>query len=589
MSSFLKAKWYKYLDRNCDINPRNLYIYFLVGSLPAILVERNSTSSLSSTLGWFLTKACGVFTAYLSWRAIAWLLNGRYQSKIYHLIFVGAFGAALGGFVVHFIGVSLSLNDEVRLGARIFTSSLIGAVWLPSMSTANNSLTKFKSRVKEMTDRLVSQDQIKFKQSMIFDFLTSSFYRSIQKKLSVTSLEARELFNSYLGDPSVSKELPEIVTRIATTSFRDLSHSIHEDFKSNQYEDEVRQAPSVWMRLRKSIHISAILKKTPILDAFPYAFITSLFCAAFILRHSGSLTSGVTIAIIFISNYLTLKIHGYLISLNKYPQALFISLAIASTALLPPLLLTLLRKIDVFDYQFEGTNFYSFSYFILAMVISFLGYVAVLIRTTIQEIEQSLQNEYEVGADKEQIVAAEISRITNICAKYIHGNLQSSLITLSKNLGVAMQNQDAEKVDSLINQILEILRDPEVDLERKSSNIHLEISSKSALWGGLVDIHQNVSIAENRIPPSLVVQISDCVEEAISNAVRHGKASAIEISLHEGPEGKIILMVTDNGLLVPKPVGGFGFKIYQEASLGNWSIRRDEENNLTIIEITYIA
>jgi signal transduction histidine kinase len=277
----------------------------------------------------------------------------------------------------------------------------------------------------------------------------------------------------------------------------------------------------------------------------------------------------------------------YLCSFTKIPKGIFIFLAIASTAILPPLLFSLLRLIDSFDYRFEGTHFYPLSYFILAMVISFLGYVAVLIRTTIKEIELSLQNEYEIGANKEQIVALEISRITNICAKYIHGNLQSSLITLSKNLEVAMENQDAPKVDSLISQILEILRDPEVDLERKVNNIHLEIRARVALWSGLVEIHQNVSVPESRLPSSLVIQISDCVEEAISNAVRHGKASAIQIALYERPEGRIVLTISDNGILSPDPIGGLGFRIYQEASNSNWSIKRDEANNLTVIEILF--
>lgn len=587
MSPYSKISWFRFLRSSCEINSRNLYIYFLVGSVPAILVERSSTANIASILLWLFIKGCGLFTAYAFWSSAAWFSKGRYQTKIYDLIFIGALGAGLGGFTVHHLGNLFAIEDEVRLAQRIFTAALLGAVWLPSISTANNSLTKFRSSVKEMTDRLVSQDQIKFKQSMIFEFLTSSFYRSIQQKLSVTSLEARELFNSYLSNPATARELPEIVTKIATTSFRDLSHSIHEEFKLKQQEGGAPESPKMWNRLRKSIHVSAILRRTPILDPFPYALITSLFCAAFILRHSNSITSAVTILIIFCSNFFTLKLYGFLCTVSKFPKGIFIFLAITSTAILPPVLFSFLRLVKAFDYRFDGTHFYALSYFVLAMVISFLGYVAVLIRTTIKEIEIALHNQYQIGADKEEIVANEISRITSICAKYIHGNLQSSLITLSKNLEVAMEEKDAPKVDLLISQILEILRNPEVDLERKANNIHLEIRSKAALWDGLVEIHQNVSIAESRIPSLLVIQISDCVEEAISNAVRHGKASAIGISLDEGSDGKLILKVTDNGLLTPNPIGGLGFRIYQEASNGNWSIKRDEVNNLTVIEVTF--
>jgi len=589
LSRFTRLKLIKFLRSQCEINPRYLGVYFLIGSIPAVLVEKNSIASVSSTLSWFFVKASGVFSAYVVWKSFGRYFENRYKSKIYELIAIGAIGAALGGSVVHLLGALLNLESETSLGSRILGAAIVGAIWLPSISTANNSLNDFRMRVEDMTARLVSQDQIKFKQSILFEYLTSSFYRSIQKKLSVTSLEARDLFNSYLENSKNARELPEIVTKIATTTFRELSHSIQEDFASKPFLDENRLAPKTWKRVRNSIHLSTIVKKTPILDPFPYAFITGLFCAVYILRHSTLSDSLLTISIVFFSNLLLLRAHRYLCSIERVNPAIFIVSAITSTAVVPPLIVSLFTQVQFFNYQFKGTSFYSFSYFILALVISFLGYVAVLIRATIQEIEASLQNEYQVGADKELIVANEISRITTVAAKYIHGNLQSNLITLSKNLESAMQNQDAQKVDLLINQILEILRNPEVDLERKPNSIHLEISSKSALWGGLVEIHQNVSVAEDRIAPSLVNQISDCVEEAISNAVRHGKASVISIYLQEGTLGKLVLTVTDNGQLDSTPVGGFGFRIYQEASQGNWSVKRDKASDLTVLEVNFVS
>ena len=61
----------------------------------------------------------------------------------------------------------------------------------------------------------------------------------------------------------------------------------------------------------------------------------------------------------------------------------------------------------------------------------------------------------------------------------------------------------------------------------------------------------------------------DCVGEMISNAVRHGKASAIQLSIERTSDGTLVLICSDNGMFNESHNPGLGFKIYQDASNGD--------------------
>jgi signal transduction histidine kinase len=493
--------------------------------------------------------------------------------------------ASFGGSVVHIIAAQLELDNETPLTARLVGTFLVGAVWLPSMSTANNSLRKFKERRAEIKAKLISQDQLKFKQSKVFEFLISSFYRSIQQKLSVTALEAREILNKHLDDSSSREEIPELVSSIATLNFRNLSHSIQKevDFTTNLSDHE--KGPSRWTRTYKSISFTSLFKINPVLDAFPYALLVSLFCAGYISRNADLLLTCINVGTIFLCNYLILKGHLYFVSKHIFNQRFLTITAILSTSIVPPIILVSLDQAQFLGLRFQGSNFYFFSYFILAITISFLGYVALLIKLTFQDVEISLQNQFREGVDKEQIVTNEIARITNLCAKYIHGNLQSSLVSLSGNLKLAVKNKESEKTEKIIDEILTLLHDPELHLDRDVDDLRAEVLKKCALWDGLVDIHPEIAVGEHQFLPQTITQVMDCVEEMISNAVRHGKASAIKILIQRTLDGTLVLTCTDNGLYDQNTKGGLGFKIYQEASNGDWTISRTPDDNLTTVQI----
>ena len=585
MRRFKHFKALDFLQSRCQINLRYLSFFFLLGSIPAVLVEKNSTSTVRTILLWFAIKGFAIFVTYLLWTFAKFLFRNGYQMKTIDLICIGGIGGSCGGMFVHQMASYFNLENETPLSARIGSTFLVGAIWLPSMSTANNSLQNFKEKESEVRAKLLSQDQLKFKQSMVFEFLISSFYRSIQQKLSVTALEAREILNRHLDDSSSRDEIPELVTRIATLNFRNLSHSIQAEteFRTNLGEPENHL--SFRRRYGTSLSFTTLFRFNPVLDALSYSLLISIFCAGYISRNASFTLTFINVATIFICNFAILKAHFKLIGrINFDPRFLTLS-AVLSTSIIPSVLLAFLDQNEFLGLRFQGSNFYVLSYFILAIILSLLGYAGLLIKLTFQDMEQNLQSQFREGVDKEQIVSSEIARITSLCAKYIHGNLQGSLISLSGNLKLAVKNQQSEKTEEIIDQILALLHNPELRLEREVADLHTEVLKKCSLWDGLVEINPEINVGEHQFPTQTIIQVMDCVEEMISNAVRHGKASVINIVIRRTSKGTLVLTCTDNGFYDESPQAGMGFKIYQEASNGDWTISRAPEDNLTTVKI----
>lgn len=79
-------------------------------------------------------------------------------------------------------------------------------------------------------------------------------------------------------------------------------------------------------------------------------------------------------------------------------------------------------------------------------------------------------------------------------------------------------------------------------------------------WGVNVTVEVNVP---DQVPPRFVHEVQRIVNEALANAARHGRATAVDVGVH-GDERAIRVRVKDNG-------GGFRFKgRYDLASLEMW-------------------
>lgn len=149
-------------------------------------------------------------------------------------------------------------------------------------------------------------------------------------------------------------------------------------------------------------------------------------------------------------------------------------------------------------------------------------------------------------------------------ANHLHAHVQNKL------LSQALRLETAKDVD--LQNEMQIL------LETLSSTMTIELEEKADLesvvnrWRGTIDIHTHCEVQ-----PTPVVLAA--IEEAITNAFRHGKASEVHVSLT-----KYCLKVSDDGL---GPIGGsLGLGSLAFRQLGQWELVAGE-NGGSVLSIHF--
>jgi two-component sensor histidine kinase len=144
------------------------------------------------------------------------------------------------------------------------------------------------------------------------------------------------------------------------------------------------------------------------------------------------------------------------------------------------------------------------------------------------------------------------------------------MLKLRKGQGLGDPVTAATEIRASINAALELLQAPEVapvDLDRTFRDLQV-------LWDGVVDIHISLSGDKTLIDadPRTAFAASELVREACSNAIRHGKATRIDISVAVRKDDRVVEIRIDNDGLPPvsNATPGIGSQLFDEQSL-EWS------------------
>ena len=170
-------------------------------------------------------------------------------------------------------------------------------------------------------------------------------------------------------------------------------------------------------------------------------------------------------------------------------------------------------------------------------------------------------------------------------AKHIHGRLQSDLVIQAHRLQKAQELGDATGIESSIEHILSILRNPEHGLELPKPSFQDELQKRENLWSALVEVVIESSLADDQVRFVETIAVGECVEELISNAVRHGKANRIEIQISREERQTILISAIDDGVGMTTPKPGLGFHLFDHLSRGNWDTGRDEPTGKNSVRV----
>jgi two-component sensor histidine kinase len=584
------ARWHAPLD--LSMAP----LFMALALIPNVIVDLQSGSHGHGYLiKLFLVK----LSALLLWLLIlkfAQIAIIRSKTKAINLFALGFLGSVIGaitGTYVHYISLSIGLPvDSTTFFRRVFSTALIGFSWLPVTVVLSSSFNRFKV----MTSVLESSDNSKLRQN----FRVSGFYKSyvvklntdISKRLfSITNNLSKDISKLAPDSQSAVQHVEEIIKVIETKDLRDFSNELENKIslpKKNSLKFKVSRLLTFFSLTIEAIYVS--FKNSP-LNPRIFTYIVTICTFGIAIRRNqnpiatleygiliGSLTFMLTFAIWFAWK---LRVKYYV-----FVAILFTLINIYAPA-------TITHYFDNRGYEFakigSGQNFTLLwgSLIIACLLLGHIGNASINAERNLFNFRKFNKLLSEIEGD---MIKDQENLINHKWAVHIHGKIQTRLSTTVLALRQALASSDNEGVLKALGSLQSVLQEPTAGFTQVQRDIESEVSERLTPWDGLLDsdiIIDPLLIKSRNIPTQLIGEV---IEEIISNSVRHGAASEIRIEIRKIGSKKILIRTEDNAVNLPpsagvKGKGGVGTSIFNAASDGRWSLKRDEKRAKTVFEM----
>lgn len=191
----------------------------------------------------------------------------------------------------------------------------------------------------------------------------------------------------------------------------------------------------------------------------------------------------------------------------------------------------------------------------------------VLLCIVTRDISERRQSEAELNAARGALAGSREDERSHL-ARELHDGAVQTLVGLRYQLvaarhGVLGQkpsepSEEIRQVEAGIAQVVSELRDLIGELRPAGldeGGLTAALENYAGSLRSSADIHLEVSPEVEELPRSLAICLVRIVQEAVRNALRHGRAGQVSIRLRPRPAG-IILRVADNGagFIVPQPL-----------------------------------
>lgn len=168
------------------------------------------------------------------------------------------------------------------------------------------------------------------------------------------------------------------------------------------------------------------------------------------------------------------------------------------------------------------------------------------------------------------IANRELVRVSRELAQHVHGTLQSTLLATAFAIESATRTNDTAAFERAVDEA-RIALQTAPQLAPVAHDLDAEVARRLALWDGFLEISADVRV-DGALPPSVVRDVGRALEEGISNARKHGRASRIAVTVARDADD-LRLEVADDGSGVSGGAPGMGSRVLDEIAPGSWTLR----------------
>lgn len=271
----------------------------------------------------------------------------------------------------------------------------------------------------------------------------------------------------------------------------------------------------------------------------------------------------------------TLAVQITVVSIGSLAVALLMGRALAEHFTVPPVIAnpitvamaTLLSSLALLGYPFSDN---------VSASQDVSGWIGVgVTNLSVLMISMVIASTYRARADQTRELTDAVDDLEprrRAAASFLHNSVNSSWRALAMQLDVAARTGDVDYARRALEQVrIESTRAGFIEHEEAG---WARLTQTPARWAGLAHIRVDI---DGEVPTHLRSPISQLVDEAITNAVRHGRARHVEAFIQVAPDAVEVVVVDDGSVDESgSPAGGTGLGTAWLDSQATWNRVHDE-------------
>lgn len=238
--------------------------------------------------------------------------------------------------------------------------------------------------------------------------------------------------------------------------------------------------------------------------------------------------------------------------------------------------------------QWQGEQPYTWTEAVAAISIGFLLILLTSGAGSLRTYRDDVARIFQADIDREVIESAAASRqlaqLAREAARILHGTVQTRLIACAVAIERAATNRDAVAFQSALREAQQILSEHSFTEDDRDTSLTDEVQRKVSLWSGLCKVEVTTDSSVGDIRGRAARDVGRVVEEGLSNAIRHGAATSIHISVLSD-DRCIVVTVQDYGLGPQGGAQGLGSSLLDSVST-SWELRPTPLGACLRVELT---
>jgi two-component sensor histidine kinase len=546
----------------------------------SVLITQLSSSPITSFSDLFLLRLIHTVTMISISMLVSQLYIWTKRPALSYrtLAITGVLVLAIGDVIHSYLAGSLGI-ELVDLYRRIGIVAVQGVIWFPAMMLVLGYRKEIIRNFQDYKQRLIIETRLRSRTSKEFKALGKDTRAQIREELYEKCREMKDsiakISNSSM---TLSNKALEMRPILAGDGLREFSRRLEsfESIRAGRFGSS-HDTNSLFLLFQQFRILYASTVQSAPLGKWAYILVLiGIAAPPFLYFHSFSEIL-VSIPVLLIAVYVSSTIVTKTQTIDSPIARTSSSVLIFLTGLLP--FATDLGWQLVFG---DPRTQVPLVITAVALPITYFLFMEVfqVLRPSALKLIQSNQLRASKALQKEisSIVALEYEgNLSHHWAVYIHGKILTRLASLSLKLESASKAGDTKTFVQTIETLTSLLSTPDAEFEEEARDLQEELKSRLEPWRGLLKTTLRISPELKTLQGPRVRDLGQVIEELISNSIRHGKATRIDLRVTplEGKDLQIIAL--DDALVSPAETespAGLGTRIFNLASDGRWSISR---------------